>query len=90
MKIIISSKILYELLMVNIDFTPTIVQVSPRELFLSDRIKTISIPCENLGEGTVAQDNVRWDWLKRDLRGIQEQPVVIEFDKNKLKVILTY
>lgn len=36
------------------------------------------------------QNNVRWDWLYRDLRGIQEQPVVIEFLDNKATFTLTY
>lgn len=38
----------------------------------------------------VDQNNVRWDWLYRDLRGIQEQPIVIEFLDNKATFTLTY
>lgn len=36
------------------------------------------------------QNNVRWDWLLRDIGSISEQPMVIEFAHQSAKYTLSY
>lgn len=54
-----------------------------------DKIHTIIVETKD-GDCDIEQHKVRWDWLYRDLSGIQEQPVVIEFLDNVARFTLTY
>lgn len=55
------------------------------------RMESISMPVESKSEPIkLDQENVRWDWICRDLRGIQEQPILIEFAGNKAIIRLDY
>ena len=51
------------------------------------------IPCEILDHvigSRYDQHEVRWDWLEKTLRGIPEQPVVLQVGVNKLNLILSF
>lgn len=50
---------------------------------------TICVESKDKNE-MVIQYDVRWDWLYRDLKGIQEQPVVIEFLDNVARFTLSF
>ena len=92
MKILVSSKRFAEFLN-NIDVdTVESCRVVDNKFHLRSALKSCSLPVESreTDTGTINQENVRWDWLKRDVYGIQEQPLVIEFFDNKATIILNY
>lgn len=92
MKIIVSSKVFYH--MVKRINTDNVMSVK------IDRVKKFTIyyghnysltfPVETNDNGFMIQDNVRWDWLLKDIKGIQEQPICIEFTVNKASFTLSY
>lgn len=51
----------------------------------------ISIDVETKDNGVVVdQYTARWDWFLRDLSKIGEQPIVLEFSKNRVNFTLMY
>lgn len=94
MKILVSSKGFAEFLKsINIDQNSDVDCVSLTDGKLSIfRGQNVSVFYVESKENNIEvdQNDVRWDWLLRDLRGIQEQPICIEFSPNVAKFTLLY
>lgn len=93
MKILISSKQLAAEL-VKIDFgNETVMQVRGEgsNLVINTDKQTIEMWCEMLQfEPRVRQENVRWDWVKRLVNVVEDQPIVLDIRENIVSVIFHF
>lgn len=94
MRIIVSSKHFAEFLSsskIVTDDDIRLVKIRNGKFYVVKRGDSFSMNVESKEtDETVIQDNVRWDWLYRDIRAIQEQPVCIEFLDNVARFTLSY
>lgn len=92
MKAIMSSREL-SLKLDKIDFDEDrVIKVSSNEgqLNILTSKSNITILCEVSENKSIDQENNRWDWLKRLVYQIEEQPIVLDLDNNKLNIIISY
>lgn len=93
MKIILSSKTLAKKLK-EIDFeTDSVVSVDiiNNEFIVTTLFKTIKLEVTSLEcGGMVKQDSRRWDWIKKLVSNVSEQPIVLHIYENITSVIFQY
>ena len=93
MKILISSKYLATKL-AEFDFeTDTILAIRGEgsNLYLDGNKKTVEIWCDILEfNPRIKQENRRWDWVKKLVDSVDEQPITLQITENIINVIFQY
>ena len=92
MKVVISSKSLYEELK-KIDFdneSVESVKFIEDNMIIFTQISCVILWIENKEKISFNQHNARWDWVKKLLSQVDEQPIVINVNENKVSVIFEY
>jgi hypothetical protein len=93
MKIVISSKYLASNLSL-IDFEKETVQnlvLLSCNLTLNTEHQSITMSVETSGYNcTMNQHDRRWDWVKKLVIKVEEQPIVLEITENILNVVFQY
>ena len=94
MKIIVSSKQLAaDLSLIDFDNDHVVeVGADENELIIDTQEgTTVRIGCE-MSQRTmiIKQENRRWDWVKRLVENVEEQPIVLDISENIINVIFQY
>jgi hypothetical protein len=94
-RILISTKLLAQELN-RIDFNKgvfvTKILMNDDHIFIeTSEKKRISINVEIIRyAGEIIQHNARWDWVKRQMNKVDEQPVSLSLRKNRVTIIYDY
>jgi hypothetical protein len=93
MRIVISSKYLAsQLKVVNLE-TAFVAKITDNKLILFFETGTIDIninSCSNSMGGDFMQQNKRWDWLYDIVSKIEDIPIVLDINQNKLNLIIEF
>jgi hypothetical protein len=103
MKVLVSSKYLYSKLreldlenesVVRVMFLKILRDVRyENSLVLVTQKNNVTIDVEPLGiiaPVTIDQTDRRWDWIKKTVVFIPDQPIVLEISEKEVNIILTY
>ena len=94
MKVLISSKQLaHELNKIDFSIENVIgIIEESKGIVLSTARQNIGISCEVLIKGMkiMRQGDIRWDWIKKLVNKVDEQPITLEISENTVNVIFQY
>ena len=96
MKVLLSSKVLYDKLkQLNLEEdSVSSVSLVDKKLTICTHKKTVNVSVhtqkDEMGAVIVSSHEIRWDFLYRDLKDLSERPIILDIDKSKLELIIQY
>ena len=96
MKVLVSSKVLYDKLkQLNLEEdSVSSVSLVDKKLTICTHKNAVNVNVHTqfgeIGTVIVASHEIRWDFLYRDLKNLSERPIILNVDKNKLELIIQY